>query len=81
MFNDNLNKLESKVDNLINVNKKLKEENLYLKKQLGHNGNSVVDIKSVDVQKIESIDGEKEKLIRDKVQNVLKKIEKLEPLI
>lgn len=81
MFNDNLNILESKVDNLINVNKKLKEENLYLKKQLSQNGSSAVDIKSEDIQKIESIDGEKEKLIRDKVQNVLKKIEKLEPLI
>ena len=80
MFNDKLNSLESKIDFLIDVNKKLKEENLNLKDLLDKKriDSSDIDIKS---NRIDSDLGEKEKIIKEKIKDVLKKIDKLEPLI
>ena len=80
MFNDKLNSLESKIDSLIDVNKKLKEENLNLKDLLDK---SSIDSSEINIKSkiIDSDFSEKEKIVKEKIKDVLKKIDKLEPLI
>jgi len=75
MDNNLLNILESKVDDLINANKKLKDENLDLKKKIEQNTGQSVDFDDSD----SDIDDEKSEIIKKKIKSVLKKIERLEP--